>query len=218
MSNSLLSTIKQVDIDELIPHPRNVRRGNIAVIAESLEANGQFRPILVQKGSNIIIAGNHTVAAAKELGWPKIAVSYVEVDDDQALRILLADNRTSELGATDDEGLATLLRELDGFTGTGYDTDYVDRLFSRFEAPVPVGEGSALAGTEPDGDDDESAVGDIVRNWVGHFQLVFDDEDQRLTWNSFVRWLRSEYADAETNTERIIAFITDNTPAEEVHP
>jgi len=86
-----------VPIDDVQGHPKNVRQGDVGAISVSLEAHGQYKPILVQQSTGFIIAGNHTWMAAKALGWPEIAVQYLEVDDDKALRILLADNRSTDL-------------------------------------------------------------------------------------------------------------------------
>ena len=35
-----------------------------------------------------VLAGNHTLIAARELGWEEIDVSFVEVDTDRAKRIV----------------------------------------------------------------------------------------------------------------------------------
>jgi hypothetical protein len=113
-----------VSIDTLTPFPGNPRRGNVDAIAESLEANGQFRPIVVQAGTNYIIAGNHTVQAAEKLGWAEVAAWVLDVDDEQAKRILLADNRTSDLGYYDDGDLLGILTDFGAdLGGTGYALD-----------------------------------------------------------------------------------------------
>jgi ParB-like chromosome segregation protein Spo0J len=73
-----------------------------------LEINKQYRPIVVQKSTNKILAGNHTWLAAQSLGWEEIAVVYVDVDDVAAKRIVLADNRTNDLADYDGQILAEL--------------------------------------------------------------------------------------------------------------
>jgi ParB/RepB/Spo0J family partition protein len=127
-----------VDIDSVEPHPRNVRQGDVGAISESLEHNGQYRPIVVQRSSNKILAGNHTWKAAKALGWKKIAVTYVDVDDEKALRILIADNRTNDLASYDNSALAELLTELatteQMFEGTGFDGSDVDDLIKELSS------------------------------------------------------------------------------------
>jgi len=107
---SLLSLAQP--ISQFRVHPKNVRQGDIGAIAESLKAHGQYRPIVVQRSTNQILAGNHTFQAAKSLGWNEIAATYVDCDDDQAVRILLADNRTNDLASYDDSALIDLLKEL----------------------------------------------------------------------------------------------------------
>ena len=126
--------INQVKIDHLEPHPQNVRQGDVGAISESLRIHGQYKPIVVQKSTNRILAGNHTWKAAKSLGWSDIAVTLVDVSDEQALRILLMDNRTTELATNDNEALASLLESLasseESLEGTGYELDDLDDLLS----------------------------------------------------------------------------------------
>lgn len=137
-----------VDIDSVQPHEKNVRQGDIGAISESLKAHGQYRPIVVDRRTNRILAGNHTWKAAKALGWQQISAGYVETkDDDEALRILLADNRTTDLASYDDSGLAELLKQLSstdiGLEGTLFDGDDLDALLKdlgHFELPADVDE------------------------------------------------------------------------------
>ena len=117
-------SIEQVSVDDLEPHPQNPRRGDVNVIAQSLEANGQFRPLVISK-DNVVLAGNHTLQAAMSLGWGEIDVVRLDLDSDsdQATRVMLADNRSSDLGTYDDTDLVQVLADLDDLLGTGYDFD-----------------------------------------------------------------------------------------------
>ena len=121
-------------IANLTPHPRNVRQGDVGAIVTSMEAHGQYRPIVVQKETGNILAGNHTFQAAKALGWDKIAVTYVDCDDEQALRILLADNRANDLASYDDNALVELLTELaegaGGLDGTLFEPEDLQTLLN----------------------------------------------------------------------------------------
>lgn len=120
-----------VNIDEVQPHPKNVRQGDIGAICTSLTAHGQYRPLIVQASTGFIMAGNHTWAAAKSLGWEKVAVVKIDCDDDRALRILIADNKTSDLASYDSRGLVDLLSEFArGFDMEGliWDQDDLDDL------------------------------------------------------------------------------------------
>lgn len=129
-----------IDIDSVEPHPKNVRQGDVGMISASLELNGQYRPIIIQKSSNKIIAGNHTWKAAKMLGWQSIAAQFIDVDDDRALRIMLADNKANDAASYDDAELLELLSELvasdQSLEGTLFSTDDLDDLVALLNAPT----------------------------------------------------------------------------------
>lgn len=121
-----------VPVGELCTFKRNPRRGDVAAIASSLERWGQYRPIVVNTGSltgrpNEVLAGNHTLLAARSLGWESIECAVVDVDEKTAAAIVLADNRLADLGEYSSDDLHALLSGLDDLTGTGYfDADLED--------------------------------------------------------------------------------------------
>lgn len=136
---SLLDRIEVVRIDAVRVSERNPRRGDVAAIKQSLVANAQFAPVIVNRCTGEVLAGNHRVIAARELGWETIAVCFVDVDDEHALRILLADNRTSDLAGYDEQGLVALLLEVGGdLTGTAYSQADVDALLDSVSAELPL--------------------------------------------------------------------------------
>ena len=124
----------QVPIEGLKPYHRNPRQGDVGAIMQSLEHHGQYRPIVVNARTQEVLAGNHTLAAARELGWTQIAATFVDVDDDQAARIVLVDSRANDLATYDADALTTLLAELadteQGFNGTGFDGDALDDMLA----------------------------------------------------------------------------------------
>ncbi|MFJ4413012.1 ParB/RepB/Spo0J family partition protein [Streptomyces sp. NPDC088925] len=129
-----------VPLDDLTPYHRNPRTGDLDAITESLATNGQYRAIVANRGTftarpNEILAGNHTWAAARGLGWDRIAVTFVDVDDQAAARIVIVDNRTSDLAGYDTALLAEILEELPDLDGTGYDQDAVDDLLDGVSIP-----------------------------------------------------------------------------------
>lgn len=121
---------ERVPIDSIAVYDKNPRIGNIDKIAESLAKNKQYRGIVVNERDGKVLAGNHTLLAARRLGWEEILVQYVDVDDEEAKRIVLADNKTAELGTYDDTLLAELLAGLPSIEGTGFDAIEVDELLS----------------------------------------------------------------------------------------
>lgn len=126
-----------IPIDSIAPHPRNVRQGDIGAIASSLRQFGQQKPVVVQQSTGTIVAGNHLWRAAVALGWTTIAANVVDLDDATALAYLIADNRTQELGTTDDALLARVLTDLAAVNlldATGYDGDDLDALIASVSA------------------------------------------------------------------------------------
>jgi ParB-like chromosome segregation protein Spo0J len=71
--------MQTVPLSAIKPHPENPRRGNVAAIAASLDLNKQYRPLVVQRSTGFILAGNHTWRGAESLGWPTVEVVYVDV-------------------------------------------------------------------------------------------------------------------------------------------
>ena len=119
-------------VEQLHTHPQNPRRGDIMAIAESIVHNGFYGAVVVQKTTNFILVGNHRYEAAKSTGAEKIPALVIDVTDEDAMRIMLADNRTAELGGFDEAQLAGLLQELTetslGLSGTGYRQEDLDNL------------------------------------------------------------------------------------------
>ena len=128
--NVLSEAIVMVAIKDLHPYKKNPRKGDIAGIAESLEATGQYRSIIVQKSTGDILAGNHTTKAAISLGWKEIAVTYIDVDDETAKKIVLADNRLNDTASYDVDILTELLGSIPDVVGTGYTSADVQKMLA----------------------------------------------------------------------------------------
>ena len=129
--------IIKASVKDLIEFEGNPRKGNVKELVESLKANGQYKPIVVQKSTKRILAGNHLWKAAKELGWTEINIVELDVDDAAAKKIVVADNRLADMGAYDEQALLDLLKEMD-LTGTGYVPADVDDLLALIEEQAPV--------------------------------------------------------------------------------
>lgn len=120
-----------IPLFDVAPHPKNARRGDVERIAESLSKFGQQKPIVAQKSTKFVIAGNHTWHAAKSLGWEMIACHFTDLSDKEAQGYLIADNRTSDLAEYDPKALARLLVDMrtgDGLEGTGFMSSDVDAI------------------------------------------------------------------------------------------
>jgi len=128
----IASETKTEAIDAVRPHPRNPREGDVGAIHQSIEVNGFYGSIIAQKSTGHILAGNHRWQAAMQQGATEIPVTWIDVDNDHALRILLADNRTNDVASYNDDELANILEQLQLETGTlagtGYDGDALDEM------------------------------------------------------------------------------------------
>lgn len=115
-----------IDIDKLSFLEGNPRKGDIEAVAKSYKQFGQRKPIVATK-DYVVIAGNHQLAAARQLGWDRIAVVITDDDELTAKAFALADNRTAELGSYDDDLLADLLSEVSSvpelMDSTGFSED-----------------------------------------------------------------------------------------------
>jgi ParB-like chromosome segregation protein Spo0J len=120
--------IERVPVSSLTSYPGNPRRHDIAMIAESLRENTQYKPLICQKSTGHVLAGNGTLAAAISLGWQEIDALYLDIDDLLAKKIVLVDNRASDVASYSADDLAALLVTLDDFTGTGYTVADLARL------------------------------------------------------------------------------------------
>lgn len=104
-------------IGEMTLDPKNARKHNAtnhAAILAALRRHGQRKPIVARKGTSplLVVAGNGTLAAARELGWRYIAVTVQAMDDPTAADYGIVDNRTAELAEWDEAMLTTVLRDL----------------------------------------------------------------------------------------------------------
>jgi hypothetical protein len=139
--NILVDRVEAVPVADLTMFHKNPRIGNVDKIAESLKTNGQFKPIVVNVGTetgrpNEILAGNHTWLGTKRNGDALILAAFVDVDEQTATRINLADNATADAGEYDDTILADLLATLPSAVGTGYSQTEMDDLLSGIDLDV----------------------------------------------------------------------------------
>lgn len=109
-----------VPVGKLEQHPDNPRQGNTEVISESVSANGFYGAIVAQRSTGYVLAGNHRLAAARAQGITDVPVVWADVDDEQAKRILLVDNRANDSAGYDTAELAAVLADTPDLIGTGY--------------------------------------------------------------------------------------------------
>lgn len=228
-------------IEKLVHLPGNPQRGNLAAITASYRKFGQVKP-LVGVGNEdetiTIIAGNHQLMAARELGWDKVAVLVVPMDNEEAISFALADNRVSELSHTDQTALYEMLETVydpNFFEELGWDDFEMAALEESVEPPVEssvdLSKGyvaPTLVDDEEEGDltfegeeDDAKDVisrgatagGDAGAKALVQYTILFEDEAQQRDWYAFLRWVKSQDEVKHLTTGgQIIWFIRNYQP------
>jgi hypothetical protein len=173
-------------IDSLLPLEGNPRRGDVDAIAASYAEFGQVKPIVVkdnEDGTFTVIAGNHQMQAAKSLGWTEIAAVVLDGDDQRAIAFALADNRTMELGNTDQAQVIDMIAEL----GNEYSSLLDELKWDEFEMAAMT----EWANKNDNDDEDEPRgyVAPVLQNPVNMDNVeVEEDEDggQKFTANANV--------------------------------
>lgn len=145
--------IELVAVDDLTPDPDNARlhgEENLDSIRRSLERFGQVKPLVVHAG--VVIAGNGTLQAAKELGWKNVSIVRVPPDwsRDRAQAYAIADNRTAELAEWDSDVLTSQLVELDAAGWDLKDIGFPDIPLRDDTDSDSSGNGSSDAGDKDD--------------------------------------------------------------------
>ncbi len=123
-------TYELVPVGAIAAHPENPNSGDLDSIGESLDANGFFGACLVQRSTGLILAGTHRWLAAKAAGLASVPVIWADVDDEHALRILLADNGTSRNRKIAQDAVARIMKRLGSHKGTGYNAEEQSRFIA----------------------------------------------------------------------------------------
>lgn len=152
------SGVEVVPLNQVKEHPKNPNKGNVDAIAASLFRTGQYRPIIVQRSTRYILAGNHTYKGIKKLDaiaradtpfeakpkwlqnaetrlgrevqpWAGVSVVWIDCDDATAAAIVAADNKTASLGQIDGGALAEIMKMVDDpDVGIGFSANEVERI------------------------------------------------------------------------------------------
>lgn len=109
-----------IPVATITEHPDNPNEGNTGVLDESLAEHGFYGAIIVQRSTCYILAGNHRHREAVAAGATTLPGFWLDVDDEQAAKIMVVDNESTRLGRTNAARLVALLKPLTDLRGTGY--------------------------------------------------------------------------------------------------
>jgi site-specific DNA-methyltransferase (adenine-specific) len=159
-----------VDVGALSPHPRNPRRGDVEAIKRSIQAHGFIGSIVCDQ-DGVVVVGNHRLEAAKELGMKKVPTVRVTMTEEQALGLLLDDNRTSDLGDYDDDILYGILQ------GVGGTDLYDDKALEAVQVESLAGTGEAV-GLDEDATP-ESRAAARAESGIRVMRLTWTEDDYK---------------------------------------
>ena len=134
--------VERLKTTEVSFDPNNARkhtRESLDAVKQSLKRFGQQKPIVVDS-ENVVRAGNATFAAAVELGFVEIDCVRTMLNGTDATAYAIADNRTGDLSAWNDEILFAQIETLfhdDQLDGVGFDENDLKALSDKLEVDKP---------------------------------------------------------------------------------
>lgn len=106
--------IQSVKIKDIFPYYDNPRENADAIepVKESFKKFGFIKPIICDK-KGIIICGHTRYVAAYQLGIEYVPVIYSDMNDEEAKKFRIADNKLAEKSEFDEDELLEELRKMD---------------------------------------------------------------------------------------------------------
>jgi len=92
--------------------PGNYRQGDVGMVSSSIDTFGQRKPIVVNRRTGHVEAGNTTLKAVMALGYEWVAAVLVDDDPTRQSGFAVADNRASALGWDDPRLLGDMLMSI----------------------------------------------------------------------------------------------------------
>jgi hypothetical protein len=138
-------------VTDVVKDPSNLRvhgAKSIESVRGSLAKFTQRKPIVVNRRTKVVEAGNGTLEATVANGHEHIAVVWVDDDPLTATAFAIADNRTAELSSWDAPALKLQVEALGDYEVPGVDLDWLNEL----DPPEPDDATAAQADEDEDAD------------------------------------------------------------------
>ena len=197
---SELLQIEWVPLDAVQLNQENPRLNDAAVqpVMDSITRFGFRVPLVVNRRTGRIEAGNTRWKAAQRLGLEAVPVVFADDDELTALSFALADNRTAEFAEWDEPALADLLQRLSQegeLVSSGFSTDDLKDLLTRLEIQDAQGreeifDTASALDSQPSGPS-RVQPGELWR--LGRHRLLCGDSTDPSNWE---RLLAGELAHA----------------------
>lgn len=210
--------VHTVRLDDLVDDPRNPRthdETNLAAIRASLREHGQVEPIVVQKSSRMIIAGNGRVSAMRALGWETANAVVLDVNDHEARALSIKLNRTAELAGWDEDVLAAHFAELSSLSRFdvsefGFDDDALATMLDAYassadELDAQTSDDDSSTSDESSTLDEHMQPTDMRASKQREVRLYLSPEDEQ-TFQLRVRALAQSY-ELDNVTDTIVEAV-----------
>lgn len=106
-----------VSPDKLIHHPKNMNQHSdeqIDRLIDLINYQGFRNPLVVQKGTNLVVAGNGRLMAARKMGLTEVPVTYQEFESEaQLYAYMVSDNAIAAWSKLDLEMIKYEAQNLD---------------------------------------------------------------------------------------------------------
>jgi ParB-like chromosome segregation protein Spo0J len=193
-------------------NPRVIPQKAVDKLIATIKGVGKWgAPLLIQKGSNRIIAGHTRIKAAEQMGLDEVPCMFIDCTDEEADILAVADNRLGQETEWDFEALAGVLKGMGDEASrllTGFDAHEIEPLLAADWTPPTIG---PLPGEGGSGADGEGAVEPI--------ELT---REERATFAAAVEWARKLWGEDLTEGEIVARlserFTADCEADEEVTP
>lgn len=168
----------------------NPNNGDLDSIVESIKTNGFTTVLTVDAKTRQIVAGNHRWQALHALGATHAPMLFIDYEtEEQAKRILVADNRTGQLARPDESALLAILSELRdsdiGLEGTGYDENSMAEL---------------MIASQPEEFSDFGGGENYAMYGIYETIIAFEDEDDR---DNFYSEMKDRFGDDNVRTMNV---------------
>lgn len=174
----------------LVPWDKNPRAHDpeqVRLLAESIRTHGYIRPIMLQEGTNRIVAGHGTRLALLSLvpeGMdPQVPVVWARLSDKEAASYAVADNRLTDLSTWDLPVLQEVMVELDT---SGWNLEASGFAPGALEALLGGPKTTIKPGVDPEDAPPLPAVARTVRGELiilGSHRLLCGDATDPDDWN-----------------------------------
>lgn len=164
-------------------NPRKHGEENFAAIRASILAHGQVEPLVIQRETKMVIAGNARLRVLKDLGYKKVKAVLLDVDNTEARKLSIVLNRSGELAEWNEANLAKHLEELSSDSNfnsldLGFSMEDMEELVNAFGGAIETLDFEEPSVEEVEGfseDDDyqeEDSEEDITPTAVSNVRMV----------------------------------------------